>query len=229
MPKNSDPRREALAAIEQFERTRCHGGLSEPDRGLLKRLRSDHYRHQLAEAWRLIGKYRRDPEDVQLFIGGMLSAWHFALEAPAMLNAYNLTAEDFRQLRSCAEVLRAFFSGGRIQFSGFQTTGQVEQLLQSLSWAIEMIDRGSREISTLPPRLGLNRKLEGPSAESRRMRFTSKMCQAMRAYFRRPLYPAVAALATIALETEVSVEEVRGVSRPAPRRDARRGGADSRG
>jgi hypothetical protein len=229
MPKNPDPRREALAAIEQFEHTRCHGGLSEPDRGLLKRLRSDYYRDQLAEAWGLISKYRKNPEDDQLLIGAIFSAWHFALEAPAMLDAYNPTTKDFRQLKRCAETLRAFFMGGKTRFQGVQTTARVEQLLESLSWAIEIFDLGNREISTLPRRLGLNRKLDARTAEAQRMRFTTKMCEAMRAYFGRPLYPAVADLAAIALETEVSVEEVRGVSRPAPRRDVRRGGADSRG
>jgi len=75
-------RREALSAIDEFERTRCHGGVSRSDRTLLDRLRSDHYRDQVAEAWKLIGHHRKSPEDDQLLIGYIFSAYHFALEAP---------------------------------------------------------------------------------------------------------------------------------------------------
>jgi hypothetical protein len=214
MPKPPNPRQEALAAMEEFERTRCHGGLSKPDSELLSRLRSDRYRDQLTDAWKLVGKYRKSPENDQVLIGAIFSAWHFALEAPAMVDAYIPVLQDFPQLRQCAEVLRAFFSGDRIQASGKQTTRQVKKLVQLLSWAIDIFDRGQCEISTLPERLRLNRKLVSPSSEAQRMRFTKKMCEAMLAYLGRPLYPAVASLASIVLDTEVSVDEVRGVSRP---------------
>jgi len=218
--KQSNARKEALAAIEEFERTRCHGGLSKGDSALLNRLRSDYYRDELDTAWKLIGKYRKSPEDDQLLIGCIFSAWHFALEAPAMIDAYNPVTKDFRQLRQCAERLRAFFVGGRIQFQGAQPTGQVEQLLQSLSWAIETFDRGQCQLSTLPERLGLNRKLDGSSVEARRMRFTTKMCEAMRAIFRRPLYDAVAALTNIVLETEITADTVRGITQARVQRGA---------
>jgi hypothetical protein len=188
--KHSNARKEALAAIEEFERTRCHGGLSKGDSGLLNRLRSDDYSAELATAWKLIGKFRKSPEDDQLLIGCIFSAWHYALETPAILDEYNRTAEDFRQLRQCAELLRAFFVGDRIQFQGAHTTGEVEQLLQSLSWAIEMFDRGKRDLSTLPQRLGLNRKLVGPSADAQRMRFTAAMSDGLCAVFRQPLHEA---------------------------------------
>jgi hypothetical protein len=202
-------RRVALSAIDEFERTRCHGGLSRPDKALLARLRGDHFQDQVAEAWKLIGHHRKSPEDDQLLIGYLFSAYHFALEAPAMIEAFAPTADDFRELRQCAERLRAFFVGGKAQFSGKQTLRQVEQLVQSLSWAINIFERREREISTLGKRLRLTRKHHSPSHDSQRMRFTNKMCEAMLALFGQSLYPAVAALTNVVLETETTVDQVR--------------------
>jgi hypothetical protein len=222
-----DPaRQEALFAIDEFERTRCHGGLSKPDKALLDRLRSECYGDQVAEAWRLIGQHRKSPEDDQLLITYIFSAWHFALEAPAMLDAWSPVSDDFKQLKGYAEVLRAFFVGERMRFTGEQTTGQVERLVESLSWAIEIFDRGEREISTQSQRLRLTRKQLSQSADAQRMRFTNKICEAMLALFGRPLNPAVAALANVVLETETTIEQVKGVGRYGRRRSI--GGAHSR-
>ena len=99
--------------------------------------------------------------------------------------------------------------GSKAQVFGEQAIRQVEQLVQSLSWAIDIFDRGQREISTLPERLRLTRKHRGPSHDARRMRFTAKMCETMLALFGKPLYPAVAALTNVVLETETTVDQVR--------------------
>jgi hypothetical protein len=211
--KHLNPRQEALSAIEKFERDRCHGGLLKSDSLLLSRLRSDRYRFELEDAWKWIVQYRKFSEDEQLLITNIFNAYHFALEAPAILEEMNPVLDDFRRLRQCADELRAFFEGGKIRYTGEQTTAEVDRILQSLSWAIGVFDRGEREISTLPKRLRLNRKLTGSSADAQRMRFTSRMCEAMLAIFGRPLDSAVAALTNIALQIEISGDEVRAASR----------------
>jgi len=182
---------------------------------MLSRLRSDKYRYEIISAWRLIGQHRKSTEDDQLLIGCIFSAWHFALEVPAMLDVWDPVVDDFQRLRQCADELRAFFEGRNIRYSGAQVTAEIDQLSRSLSWAIEMFDRGEREILTLPTRLRLNRKLSGSSADNQRLRFTSRMCEAMLAIFGQPLYPAVAALANIVLKIEITGDKVRAASRKA--------------
>ena len=46
------------------------------------------------------------------------------------------------------------------------------------------------------------------------------MREAMRALFGRPLYPAVAALSTIVLGIETTVDQVKGIGRNARKRGA---------
>src|SRR5262245_31195724 len=114
VPKEMTARQEALAAIDEFERTRCAGGLSKADSALLSRLRNNEYRDELDAAWQLIRKYRKTPEDDQLLITFIFNAWHFALEARPMVDQYNNSAKEFEQARRCPEFLRTFFVGGKI-------------------------------------------------------------------------------------------------------------------
>jgi hypothetical protein len=77
----------------------------------------------------------------------------------------------------------------------------------------------------LAKRSRLTRKHLSHSNDAKRMRFTNKMCEAMLALFGQPLYPAVAALTNVVLETEITVDQVRGVGRHA-RRDGNAPAAD---
>jgi hypothetical protein len=199
-------RRTAKAAFDEFARTQG-AGLSVADGRLLARFRDEDNHALLGKAWPLIEKYRKRDDDDQLLIKNIFSSWHFAQEAPSMLDEYATATGDFQLLRRYAEKLHAFFSGTRLQASGEQTTEQVERLLQSLTWAMEMFDRGQQEISMLPERLGLSRELDafrGP-----RVTFTTKMTVATLALFGRPLDEAVAALASIVFQTDVTVDQVR--------------------
>jgi hypothetical protein len=210
--RDPDPRQEALSALETFERERCHG-LSKADAILLCRLRSAKYHRHLSSAWKLIRQHRKSSEDEQLLIGYIFSAWHFALEVPAMFDAWDPVVDDFQRLRRCANELRGFFEGSRIRYNGEQPPQKVVQLLESLSWAIDLFEREEREISTLPARLRLNRKTWGTSADAQRIRFTKCMCDAMCSLFGQPLYRAVADIATIVLKTDVDDTKVRGATR----------------
>jgi hypothetical protein len=218
--KHPNPIEEALSAIEKFEHERCHGGLLKSDSSVLDRLRSERYRFELETAWKLICQYRKSSEDEQILITYIFNAYHFALEAPAILEEMNQVGDDFRRSSQCADELRAFFEGGKTSYSGEQTIAEVDQLLRSLSWARYIFHRGECEISTLPQRLRLTRKHLGLSADAQRMRFTTKMCEAMLALFGRPLYPAVAALTNIVLGIETTVDQVKGIGRNARKRAA---------
>jgi hypothetical protein len=194
--------RAAKAALDEFD---VQGrGLRSSDRLLLGRLRDEDNAPLLGRAWQQFRKYRRHEDDDQLLIKYMFSAWHFALEAKEMLNAYH--ADDYVRLRLCAEELSAFFAGPKVQWTGEETAAQVERLLQSLAWAIAMFARCEQEILTLPQRLGLTRELEASTGP--RVTFTTKMTVAMRALCGQPLDAAVAALASIVFETDVTVDQV---------------------
>lgn len=210
-------RKAAKAAFDEFERT--HGpGLPDPDRRLLDRLRDKDNDAMLGKAWQLIEKYRKRDDDDQLLIKNIFAAWHFSLEATAMLDAYAPAAKDFTRLRRCAEELHAFFTSARLQSCDEQTAEHVERLLRSLTWAMEMFDRGQQEIATLPDRLGLSRELDAFTGP--RVTFTTRMTMAMLALSGRPLDAAVAALASIVLQTEVTVDQVISARRRHVQRDA---------
>jgi hypothetical protein len=197
-----EARKAAIGALDEFERMQGKG-LSPAHRRLLDRLRDKDNGELLGEAWQQFRKYCKNDDDNQLLIKHLFSAWHFSLEAKDMLNAFH--ADDYVRLKLCAEELSAFFAGP-VQWSGEETAARVEQLLQSLSWAIDIFARCEKEILTLPQRLGLTRELEASTGP--RVTFTTKMTVAMRAICGRPLDVAVAALATIVMETEVTVDQV---------------------
>jgi hypothetical protein len=206
MEDGRNARRAANAAFVEFERT--HGsGLPNADRRLLDRFRDKDNDALLGKAWQLIEKHRKRDDDDQILIKWIFSAWHLAQEASSMLDAYAPAAADFKLLRRCAEVVHAFFTASRLQPAGEETTEHVERVLQSLTWAMEFFDRGQREISTLPERLSLSRQLNAPTGP--RVTFTTNMTEAMLALFGQPLDEAVAALASIVFQTDVTVDQVR--------------------
>jgi hypothetical protein len=192
----------AIAALDEFER--MHGkGLSAADRRLLDRLRNEDNGALLGKAWRQFRKYRKNDDDDQLLITYLFSAWHFALEAKEMLKAFPV--DDYIRLRRCAEQLSAFFTS-RVEWSGEQTAAHVALLLRSLSWAIDMFATCEREILQMPDRLGLSRQLKASTGQ--RVTFTTKMTVAVLALCGRPLDAAVAALASIVMEAEVTDDQV---------------------
>jgi hypothetical protein len=195
--------RAAIAALDEYEKMHVRAFVSS-DRHLLRRLRNKGNAAYLGEAWQQFRKYRRKDDDDQLLIKYIFSAWHFSLEAKELLGAYH--ADEYARLRLCAEQLSAFFADPKVQWTGEETAARVEQLLQSLSWAIAMFARCEHEILTLPQRLGLTRELEASTGP--RVTFTTKITVAMRALCGRPLDAAVAALASIVFETHVTVNQV---------------------
>lgn len=203
-------RQTAIAAIEEYERT-AGNGLRDSDRKLLERFRSKKYALQVGTAWLAMEKHRRHDDDYRLLIIGILGAWHFALEAPAVLDSYAPAAKDFVRLRHCAEELSAFFAGPRLGLFSRKTKRQVRQLSRYLAWAIMMFNQLEREISTLPQRLRLSRELYSPTGL--RVTFTNNMSVSMLAAFGRPLDGAVAAITEIVLGSATTVEEVRGARR----------------
>ena len=193
----------AITALDEFERT--HGqGLLTSDRLLLDRLRKRDNGALLGEAWQQFRKYRKNDDDDQLLIKYLFSAWHFALEAKDMLNAFH--ADDYVRLRCCAEELTAFFASPKVQWSGEATSRQIEQLTQSLSWAIDRFTDCEREILQMRERLGLSRELEASTGP--RVTFTTKMTIAMLALCGQPLDAAVADLASIVMEAKVTDDQV---------------------
>jgi hypothetical protein len=210
MAIQQEARREAIAAVEEFKRTRGHG-LSDGDLGVLQRLGSNDYADQASVAWDQIGRNRKRSDDDQYVIIYLLEAWHFGLEAGVILKSYESRVEYFRRLRRCAEELRGFFTADeRARFSGEGTSGEVNQVLQSLSWTIDIFDRCEHEISTLAERLGLTREVH--SSTGHRVTFMVKMCEGMVSLFGSPLYEAVAALTDIVFKREpgaTTIDQVR--------------------
>jgi hypothetical protein len=207
--ENEDRARESgSAAVREFLRTEGFG-LSNADRSILQRFLSDEYAPLIGTVWQMVGKYRKGADDDRLLIISILGAFHFALEAPAIRDAYGPAAEDFQRLRRCAEELQAFFAGKR--FGGLDRR-KVKQFLRMLASVIDLFDRGEREVNNLPASLGLTRELHAPAAV--RVMFMTKMCEGMAALFGRPLFEAVKAITEVVFEiTMKDVDQVRSAWR----------------
>jgi DNA invertase Pin-like site-specific DNA recombinase len=190
-----EPRRAALAAIDEFERT-DGGGLSDAERQLLARLRSRKYAGQVSIAWQLVQKHRKHADDDRRLIADILAAWHYALEAAAIRTAWAPALEEFKRMRWCADQIGGFLLGSR---GRFDDQARANQLLQSLFWFLEILTSCEREVSTLPERLPYTRKIR--SATAPQVIFMTCLSTAMTAIFGRPLDSAVATLTDVVFDT----------------------------
>jgi hypothetical protein len=193
----------AIAAFDEFARLH-DDGLTRADRRLINRIGDEDNGPLLGKAWQQVLKYRNSADDDQRLIKNIFAAFHLSLEAPKIPDAFHV--DDYTRLRHSAEEVSAFFKSTKVDWSGDQTTVQVEQLLKSLSWATQIFAACEYNISHLPESLGLTRELKASTGPI--VTFTTEMTMAMLSIFNRPLDVAVSALASIVMQSEVTVDQV---------------------
>jgi hypothetical protein len=188
-------KRTLLAAIDEFKRTDVIG-LSEADRELLARFHREDYAELVSIVGQFLEQHRKYPDDVRRFIIDILTAWHFALEAPATRAAWVPALEDIERTKWCAKQICGFLLSKRVEF---HDGAPARQLIQLLWWLTEQLTRAERELSLLPARLPTTRKMQAATAP--RVLFMDCMTHAMSAIFCVTDHSAVAALVDIVFET----------------------------
>jgi hypothetical protein len=195
------------AALEDLARLEASGPMSPADRGLADRFRSDDYPKRLASVWLALC-----PVDGYGLFVDIFGAWHYAMEASSISEAYAEPLEDFRRVKDCCDHLIGFLQSGRIEAGGPETVDNVGHALRSLQWLRTMSERCEQEVVVRLEGLPLTRKSKDKNAALGA--FSYLMRGIMIKNFGQPFENEIADLATIVFGgQEVSLAQVQRAAR----------------
>jgi hypothetical protein len=199
--------RARAAALEDLKRFEESGPIVlASDRALVARLKSDDYGWHVGWAWFQMEKVWRRSDDGYQLIVAIFGAWHHAIEAPSLHEAFAHPLEDFPVLKWCADHLIAFIQSGRVEATGPETTANVDQTIRLLQWWRGMFERGEQDISVRLSALGLSRKSKDQSVACLSV-FLFRLSEFMRKNFGNEMVAVVAQLACVVFNQDVTRDQ----------------------
>jgi len=211
MIREDKARSAAIEAITKYEQS-TDNKLSDADRKLLDRCRSEKWASKVGSAWLQIQKHLKLTEDGQFVIGDIIRAMRFATTSSKLRATWKKRMKNVEEVQKAIAVLRRFMAENPSLFLGLLAKEPKERLTSSLSWLRECLDAQVQVIEF--NRRAISRK--SGSVSGQRVMFAVHMVWTMRWRFGTPCYAAVANLTSIAFKKHFDITQASDAWRDHP-------------
>jgi hypothetical protein len=204
------------------------GEHSRKEADLLDRIRSEENANQVGEAWLYIERHQKSPIDGQRVIRNLLDALTLSKNAASLSFDYRGSLKQLEGLKAAAAQLIEYFSDGikreplsMVVSRADDLIGETDhhKMIASLVRIEKFFKRRIESLSTAHNEMGLSREMKTKRAQY--VAFTAALSESMLKIFGKPLDGAVQLLTEVALEGELTIDQVKHARRSVARRRGR--------